>query len=110
MVERAAARAATPRGCESMAMAIFADKDIPYFAWDRCLTVADIRQQLAHATGPARLRLASWILREAKTEDVWQFMTPQEVAASLSKLLPFLGKRRAFWQYLIGAWRELGRI
>ncbi len=86
------------------------DDSIPYFCWDRKLTVSEIRSQLRSASNQEWLRLASWILREASTVDVWEFLTPNEVRNHLDELMPLLGRRRAFWRYILGVWHELGRI
>jgi hypothetical protein len=58
---------------------IFNDQDVPYFCWDRKLTAGEIRSQLRTAVGLDWVRLASWLMREAATADVWAFMTPAEV-------------------------------
>jgi len=69
-----------------------------------------VRTQLRAAAGFEWVRLASWILREAAFRDVWYFLTPAEVRDHLAELAPFLHRKRAFWEYIIGAWHELGRI
>lgn len=89
---------------------IIDDNAVPNFCWDRKLTAGQIREQLRNSTGFEWVRLASWILREAAFADVWSFLSPAEVGDHLAELLPFLGRRRAFWNYLMGAWHELGRI
>lgn len=50
------------------------------------------------------------MLREARDSDVWQFVTPAQVAAALPDLARHLGRRRAFWDYLIGRWRAHGLV
>jgi hypothetical protein len=89
---------------------IFNDQDVPYFCWDRKLTAGEIRSQLRTAVGLDWVRLASWLMREAATADVWAFMTPSEVKAHFHELAPFLHRKRGFWTYLIGTWHELGRV
>ncbi len=83
---------------------------IPYFAWDRNLTTRQIRQKLHTAAQPERDCLCAWLLREAATEDVWVFVRPAEVAECLPRIGPMLGRKRAFWTYVIGKWRELGKL
>ena len=39
---------------------------------------------------------------------MWRFTTPAEVAASWPELEQYLGRRRAFWRFLLGRWQELG--
>jgi len=86
------------------------NETVPNFCWDRNLTVGQIRAQLRGASGFQWVQIASWILREAALTDVWTFLSPQEIQTHLSELDPFLGRRREFWKYILGAWHELGRI
>lgn len=80
------------------------------FAWDRPENEASLRAKLA-AAGPAEwARIAAWIMREARVEEVWHFLTLPEVAASFSQLAPMLGRRRPLWEYLLRTARELGRL
>ena len=81
---------------------------IPYFLWDQPMTVSELRARLSGAGRGERLRLLGRILREARDTDVWRFTTPAEVHASWSELERYLGRRRAFWQFLLGRWRHLG--
>ncbi len=83
---------------------------IPYFLWDDPMTMRELRARLDSASPPERARLLGKILREARDPDVWRFTTPEEVAARWSELAPHLGRRRAFWEYLLGAWRRHGLL
>lgn len=82
---------------------------VPYFLWDEPMSVAELRSRLASASDPERLRLLGKILREARDTDVWQFTTPAEVARRLPELRRHLGRRRPFWEFLLGRWQELAR-
>jgi hypothetical protein len=88
----------------------FTNDEIPYFSWDRALTVAQIREMLRTQTGRAWSQSAAWIMREAAFADVWQFLRPSEVWQRFGELEPFLGRRRKFWQYILKAWHELGTV
>jgi hypothetical protein len=83
---------------------------IPYFLWDEPMTVRELRQRLASASEAERLRLLGKILREARDTEVWQFTTPEEVSRLWPRLARHLGRRRAFWEFLFGEWRELGLL
>jgi hypothetical protein len=80
---------------------------VPYFLWDEPLSVAELRARLASSESPERLRLLGKILREARDTDVWRFTTPAEVTTLWPQLQRHLGRRRAFWEFLLGRWREL---
>ncbi len=86
------------------------ENEVPYFCWDRAITVSEIRRQLAEQSGVDWLNTAAWIMREAAFEDVWQFLSPREVSAHLDEIEPFLGRRRDFWKYIIREWHELGKL
>lgn len=83
---------------------------VPYFLWDEPVTVAELRGRLKHASLPERRRLLGKILREARDPDVWRFTTPRSVLDDWEGLCPHLGRRRGFWEYLLGRWRDQGWI
>lgn len=83
---------------------------VPYFLWDDPMTVRQFREALQRDREPERLRLIAKLLREARDEDVWLFIRPQEVFDLRERLYPLLGRRRAFWQYLLEAWRTGGLV
>ena len=79
---------------------------VPYFTWDAPLTVRDIQRRLRSGPEAERVRLLGKILREARDTDVWAFTTPDFVLRNWEKLSPHLGRRRAFWEWLLQQWRE----
>lgn len=83
---------------------------IPYFLWDEPMTVRELRTRLETVSRPERLRLLGKILREARDPDVWKFTTPREVDRLWPELSRHLGRRRPFWEFLLGQWREQGRL
>ncbi|MBI5489003.1 MAG: hypothetical protein HY905_16840 [Deltaproteobacteria bacterium] len=89
---------------------LVSDDARPYFVWDEDLSNGEIRELLRSASEPERLRLLAKILREARDEHVWAYTTPEEVARLLPRLLPMLGRRRAFWVYLVEGWRADGLL
>lgn len=85
-------------------------KAVPHFLWDEPLTVAALRERLRMASSPETTRLLGKILREARDTDAWLFTTPAEVGARWEELAPHLGRRRAFWEFLLGCGREEGLL
>lgn len=83
---------------------------VPYFLWDEPMTVSALRERLRTASPPEAARLLGKILREARDTDVWLFTTPDEVAARWDALSSHLGRRRAFWEFLLAAWRKEGLL
>jgi hypothetical protein len=49
-------------------------------------------------------------LREARDIDVWEFVRPREVARVLERLRRRVGRRYAFWNFLIDGWRSHGLL
>lgn len=86
------------------------DDAIPYFLWDDPMTVREVRERLSSASPPERDRLLGKILREARDPDVWRFTTPGEVAARFEALSRHLGRRRAFWKFLMSTWKQEGLL
>jgi len=83
---------------------------IPYFLWDDPLTNRELRTRLQSASSPERARLLGKILREARDTDVWKFTTPEEVDRRWRELSIHLGRRRPFWEFLLGEWRRQGLL
>ena len=83
---------------------------VPYFCWDRNVTVAELRAILADSSHPERIPLMRVLLREARPDEVWAFVSPQTIVADWEILSPGLGRRRAFWQWLLERWRALGYL
>lgn len=80
------------------------------FAWDRPETAASLRAKLADESAPLWPAAAAWLLREARVDQVWQFLTLPQIVAAFPRLAPMLGRRRPLWEYLLRTARELGRI
>lgn len=83
---------------------------IPYFLWDEPMTVAEFKRRLKTASLPEQRRLLAKLLREARDTDVWLFTTPQEVWRRWNELAPMLGRRRAFWEWLLNCWQKEGLL
>ncbi|HEY1048355.1 MAG TPA: hypothetical protein VGE39_01315 [Prosthecobacter sp.] len=80
------------------------------FAWDRPETSESLRQRLRTSTGSEWLSTAAWLMREARVDQVWQFLTLKQVAESFPKLSPMLGRRKPVWEHLLRSAHELGRL
>lgn len=82
----------------------------PYFLWDEPVTIRQLREILKSGSEEERLTYMAKILREARYEDVWAFLTLDDVLQNFDRLAPKLGRRRAFWEFLMRKWRELGLV
>lgn len=112
-------RVATPTACypadtvierRSLTLDLSQEQFRPYFLWDEDLSIGELKQRL-HGSDPSeRERLMTKLLREARDIDVWQFVTPEEVAEALPSIGHRLGRRRGFWEFLIDGWRADGLL
>lgn len=82
----------------------------PYFLWDDPISIRELHERLRMASEPERLRLIGTIMREANDAEVWRFVSLGEVLRLWPKLVPHLGRRRAFWEFILGEWRRQGLI
>ncbi len=85
-------------------------KAIPYFLWDEPMSVSQLQARLRNASRAERVRLLSKILREARDTDVWKFTAPDEVRQLWPELRLHLGRRKAFWEFLLERWRIEGLL
>ena len=82
----------------------------PWFLWDEDLSVGELRAILAAERHPRWIELAAKVMREARDDQVWLFLPVERAVARYAEIAPRLGRRRAFWDYLLGAWRHHGLI
>jgi hypothetical protein len=82
----------------------------PYFIWDEDISIGELHRVFAAPDGPRRDQLLAKMLREARDIDVWQFVRPSEVARVLERLKRRIGRRYAFWRFLIDGWRSHGLL
>lgn len=82
----------------------------PYFLWDEETTVAELRSAIARAEPEEWARLVGKLMREARDTDVWLFVKPRAVWERRALLDRYLGRRRAFWQYLLEGWHRDGYL
>jgi hypothetical protein len=74
------------------------------------LTIGEVKRRLREGSEGERIDLLANVLREARTDEVWAFATPVEIARAWDRLAPRLGRRRVHWQFLLDGWRRLGLL
>lgn len=82
--------------------------DRPWFLWDVDVSDAEFRARLRHEDPNIRAQWQGVLLREATFREVWKYVTLREVLANWDNIRRHLGRRRAFWEWLINGWREDG--
>jgi hypothetical protein len=73
-------------------------------------SAASLQQKLLVTNGSEWLHTAAWLMREARVDQVWQFLTLRQVADHFPQLSPLLGRRQPVWEHLLRAAHELGRL
>lgn len=79
-------------------------KGRPYFLWDTELTLAEFERQLRTGDLETKAYLLGKLMRQAKPDDVFSFVTEAEIRALWDQLLPYLGRSRPFWEWLLAVW------
>jgi hypothetical protein len=85
-------------------------KDKPDFLWDEPLTRDDLKKLLDGRNEDERLYYTAKILREARFEEVWDYVSPMFLASHWEKLRRRLGRKKRFWEFFYTTWREHGLI
>jgi hypothetical protein len=82
----------------------------PDFLWDEPLSRQQLKQLLESGSEEQRVYYAAKILREARFEQVWEYLTPAFFDLYWDKLKTRLGRKKRFWQFLHDAWKSHGLI
>jgi len=73
----------------------------PYFLWDVEVTLDGFRRLIRDADPDVRAYWTGKLLRQAKPDDVFSFVTRSEIAALWPRLERYLGRQRPFWSWLL---------
>ncbi len=82
----------------------------PYFLWDCEFTLDDFLLVLKDQNPVVRAYWIGKLMRQAKPDDVFQFVTVEEIEAHWTLLERYLGKSREFWTWLLATWRDRPRV
>ncbi len=84
----------------------------PRFLWwsDVRISEDELREKLRSRDPVERGTWAGRILREATLRDVWRFVSLGEILRDWPYIERNLGRRRAFWKYLLAGWRADGLL
>jgi hypothetical protein len=77
----------------------------PYFLWDEDMTLDRLRASLHDRDPEVRAYYLGKLMRQAKPDDVFQFVTLREVREQLPLVERYLGRTREFWTWLLDRWR-----
>jgi hypothetical protein len=82
----------------------------PYFLWDVEMTLDEFERSLRDADSAVRTYLVGKLMRQAKPDDVLQFVSPQQLADLWPAVSRYLGKSRPFWTWLLDRWELHGHV
>ena len=82
----------------------------PYFLWDSTMTLAEFREALRDPDPEVRSYLIGRLMRQAKPDDVFSFVSAREIRDLWPRLERYLGKKREFWSWLFEAWEARGHV
>ena len=80
----------------------------PYFLWDVDIDLARFRELVHGDDVDVRAAFIAKMMRQAKPDDVFQFITVADIVRDWVRIEPQLGRRRDFWRWLLHAWGALG--
>jgi hypothetical protein len=76
----------------------------PYFLWDVDMTLDEFRRRLADPDPDVRGYLVGKLMRQAKPDDVFEFVRLADIVTLWPRLERYLGKTRDMWRWLLGQW------
>jgi len=77
----------------------------PYFLWDDQMSLDVFKANLAHRELVVRAYFIGKLMRQAKPDDVFTFVTLRDVEEHWPALERYLGNTRDFWSWLLERWR-----
>jgi len=82
-----------------------AESQRPYFIWDYDLTEEDVPRILRGNNEVEKAWLITRILEYARWEDIWRYLTVDEVRENFKRLRmkPY---QRDLWAYALGVWSD----
>ena len=78
----------------------------PYFLWDCAWTDAEFRFLLRDPDPDLRASLVGRLMRQARPDDVFLYVTEADIRSMWDRLQPYLGKTLAFWTWLLDCWKS----
>jgi hypothetical protein len=74
------------------------------------MTLDELRARLVDHDPEVRAYFLGKVLRQAKPDDVFTFVSAQRIADDWQRVDKYLGKARPFWAWLLGEWHRLGYV
>lgn len=82
------------------------DRGRPYFLWDVEMSLERFRSLLRTGDRVQRGYLVGKLMRQAKPDDVFSFVSLGELRDLFPEARPHLGRSRPFWEWLLATWSD----
>lgn len=76
----------------------------PYFLWDCDLDLEQFRERLREPDLDVRAYFLAKLMRQAKPDDVFQFVRLADIRGLWPGLAGYLGHSRPFWTWILETW------
>lgn len=76
----------------------------PYFLWDEDMTLDEFRARLHDSDPAVRAYFLGKLMRQAKPDDVFSFVSLRVLMEQLTLVEPYLGRTKPFWRWLLTHW------
>lgn len=80
----------------------------PYFLWDTDVTLERFKKLLRSDDEAVRAHMLAKLMRQAKPDDVFTFVSLAEIGSLWPVIEDRLGRTREFWTWLLGEWGVIG--
>ena len=81
----------------------------PYFLWDMNMSLDAFRAALRDDDPEVRAYLVGKLMRQAKPDDVFTFISRADIHVLWPRLSRYLGRSTRFWVWFLDACEELNR-
>ena len=78
----------------------------PYFLWDCDLTLTEFEARLRDPDRAVQAYFVAKLMRQAKPDDVFRFVSLGSIRELWSTVVPYLGRARPFWSWLLETWAD----
>ena len=79
----------------------------PYFLWDLEMDLEAFRASLHDPDPDVRAYFMGKLMRQAKPDDVFSFISLEEISTLWPRISRHLGKQVGFWTWLLDSWQVL---
>lgn len=76
----------------------------PYFLWDTELTLEQFVALLRDGDRATRAYMVAKLMRQAKPDDVFEFVTLEQIRELWPEVQHDLGRTREFWGWILRQW------